>query len=170
MTGAARFDAAMPPDPFRLPATFVSAAGAVTLDRGMAMVTRRIAGLPVTLRVPFGSFSGVQVRLELAGERLVGHVELRHRDPALVLALGEELGVEDAALAWRAWAKALELPMLLVESDGTVRPLEESARRPFPRRMSGFLRTRRPRFLTRRKLGSNAAMPVLRGREIASYE
>lgn len=149
---------------------------AVYLDRCGVVVKRRLSGLPLTLSLPLQAYRGVAIRLtpdENGG--LVSSVELYHEDPALTLPLAVIRDVEAAAADWRSWSEELSLPLLLVEPDGSITTLTPLAcvpiGRPQPRRRSGILTKRRPRFLVRRKVGHVGPTDVLRGyREIISYE
>ena len=76
----------------------------------------------------------------------------------------------DVAADWRGWAELFNLPMLMVEADGTVQSLEETlgnikAAAPAPRRRSPN-RGRRPRFLARRKPGGLGIRMIVSGEEI----
>ena len=53
-------------------------------------------------------------------------LELLHNDPMLSVPLLVADDLDDVAADWRAWADAYRLPMLLIESDGVARTLEES--------------------------------------------
>ena len=145
-------------DPFRLPQVVTYAArdaqGDVTFSinhRGV-VVNRLLekAGLPVTL-------------------------ELMHSDQALSVPLLVAHDLDDVAADWRAWAEAYRLPMLLVESDGVARNLEESlgaVRKADPkaRRRRPTSMPRRPRFLARRKAGTLGLRLVIDGEEIIARE
>ena len=165
-------------DPFHLPARYATTSAgepqAVYLDSKMAVIRRRLSGLPLTVRLPLAVFEGVQVRLEFADEVPTGYVELRHPDPALTITLGTFSDLSEAAVDWKSWARALGVPMLLMESDGTARVIEPAPAAvegpAKPRRMRSTLRNRRPRFLVRRRTGRWGDQPVLKGREIISYE
>ena len=96
---------------------------------------------------------------------------LRHRDPQLCLPLLVDDGMEDIVADWRAWSHYLGLPMVLVDADGTVRPVNRLLGRlqisdAMPRRMPASVTSRRPRFLARRKMGRSFAMAADVGREI----
>lgn len=169
-------------DPFTLPVRFRASIGTVeasiVLDRDRAVVRRSTrAGRSVTLAVPISAYDGVAVRMVPFGHdgelRVV--VELRHRDPALTIPLVVADAPEDVAADWQAWGRALNLPLLLIEQDGTVSaPVERlgavSVARPRPRRRHSFFAGRRPRFLTRRKPGRGGAMERVAGREIITPE
>jgi hypothetical protein len=138
-------------DPFALPVRHAAPLGgpepAFILDRDRAVVRRtlRHAG-PVTLAVPVSAYAGVAVRIVPVGSEgaIRVHVELLHDDPGLTLPLVVADEPEDAAADWQAWGRALNLPLLVVEQDGTVRaPLTRRAHRrvtvaapppPLPRR------------------------------------
>lgn len=156
-------------DPHSLPVRYAGPYGtrepAFVLDRYKAIVAKPLRGnTPLTLAVPIDAFSGVAVRempqAESDGRRL--RVELLHPDPSLSLPLAVADEPEEIAADWQAWGEALNLPLLVIEEDGTV---SAPARRigalvvaePAERRKRWSLFRRRPRFLTRRKPG--AAMP-----------
>lgn len=149
---------------------------AVYLDRCGVIVKRRLSGLPLTLSLPLAAYRGVAIRLTPEdGGGLVASVELYHDDPALTLPLAVTRDVEAAAADWRQWSEELHRPMLLVEPDGAITTLTPPASvpigRPQPRRRTGLLTRRRPRFLVRRRPGHGGPMPVLTGwREIICYE
>jgi len=149
---------------------------AVMLEAHVAQVSRRLpSGIPMAMRLPMSAFEGVAVRVipetDGAGEGLVV-VELLHRDPQLSLPLSVAASVDDVVADWRAWARVLALPMLLVEVDGTWRTIEERlgsvvVKAVRPRRHRSVMNGRRPRFLIRRKVGVMPAEPVIvEGREI----
>jgi len=168
--------------PFALPARFtvgpsgnpraLPGSASVYLDESIAIVKRRLSGLPLTLSVPVSGFEGVAVRIEPMGEGLAATIELRHRDPSITLPLGTAEDMTSAAADWQAWARRLGLPMLVVEADGALRhvlpdgAMATAVAKPTRRKRSTAGR-RRPRFLARRKIGAAGPMPVLRGaREI----
>lgn len=164
-------------DPNGLPARYdVPAPGngpaSVYLDRRSVVVRRRLAGLPLTLTLPVSAYEGVAVRVEPEGPLgLVATVELLHQDPDLNVPLAVTRDMELAAGDWKAWSKTLKLPLILVEPDGALTRLplapDLAFDRPAPRRRTGLLAHRRPRFLLRRKCGAPGRLTVLEGwREI----
>ena len=175
-------------DPFALPVRYSAAlagpASATTpsvyIDRQQAIVKRRLGGIPTTLSTPVSAFRGVAVRMTGDAETGAIHtvVELMHRDPSMSLPLVvlEDLGDgEDVAADWQAWGRALGLPLLIVDGDGTVRtPLEQLG--PLvvgeakARRAPSSLKGRRPRFLKRRKTGFYKEVETLYAREIIARD
>ena len=169
-------------DPFTLPVRYAAGSdgGAqdFVLDHDRALLRRRLsAGPMVMLTVPVRAYAGVAVRIEAVGQggdlRVV--VELMHRDPALSLPLVVAKEPEDVAADWQAWGRALNLPLLVVSEDGTVKaPVERigalTVAESKPRRRYSFFADRRPRFLARRKPGRSGATERLIGREIIAPE
>lgn len=153
---------------------------AVVLDRSMAQVCRRLpSGIPMAMRLPMAIFEGVAVRMtadpeDPAGEGLVV-LELLHRDPNLSLPLSVARDLDDVVADWKAWARELSLPMLIVEVDGTWRAVETRlgavvVRPCRPRRRRSVLAGRRPRFLVRRKVGLTRDPVVIEKCEIFGRE
>lgn len=152
----------------------------VVLDRERVVMKRPLAGIDATVACPLSAFRGVAVRMSVdpVTDEIRTVVELMHRDPAMSIPLvsREDLGdAEDIAADWQAWGKALGLPLLVVEGDGTIREAlskvggvvvgEVKARRTV-----ASLTKRRPRFLKRRKTGFNTEGGVLAGREIIARD
>ncbi len=165
-------------DPFTLPVRCPGTTG-FTIDRDRVVVQRLgRGGRPATtIAVPVASYAGIAVRMSPVGTsgeiRVV--VELMHRDPSLTLPLIVADQPEDVAADWQAWGRALNLPLLVIEQDGTVKmPLERVGALivgyPKPRRRHSYFAARRPRFLTRRKSGRSGPMELLTGREIIAPE
>ncbi len=172
-------------DPFRLPQVVSYAQrdhfGDVTftIDRRGAVIRRvlSMSGLPATVVLPAHAFRGVAARaLEDGDGQVTVTLELLHKDPLLCVPLLVAHDLEDVAADWRAWADAYRLQMLLIESDGIARTLEESlgaAIKALPakdRRKGRVSTTRRPRFLARRRAGDLGLRLVIDGEEIISRE
>lgn len=164
-------------DPFALPVRYAAPIGvaepAFVLDRNRAILRLPMrAGGPLTQSIPVAEYEGVAVRILPNGDAgaLTVRIELLHRDPSLCLPLVIADEPEDAAADWQAWGRALNLPLLVVEQDGTVRaPLRRVGglvvSAPSPRRRRSFLVRRRSRFLRRRKVGRTPT-ETISGREI----
>lgn len=171
-------------DPFHLPQAVSYAAhddyGEVTFTiekRGVTM-RRKLArsGLPANFALPAKAFRGVAARaIEDEHGDVTVTLELHHADPMLSVPLLVADDLDDVAADWRAWAEAYGLPMLLIESDGIARTLEESLGQvktapPQERRKGRAVRARRPRFLARRRMGDLGLRLIVDGEEIIARE
>jgi hypothetical protein len=160
------------PDPGSLPVRFEqrlecrpgtpSLPAEIFLDRDKAVINRRVAGVPVKVVVPVQGFDGVMVRIvpgAAPGEILAALI-LKHPDNALSITLAETEQSDDLAVLWSRWAQAFNLPMLVCDLGGKVKPIEAyralPAARPAPRRQLRMLTGRRPRFLNKRTPGRPA--------------
>lgn len=145
------------------------------IDRRGAVISRVLerSGVPMSIALPPRAFKGVAARAmeDGAGEVTVT-LELHHEDGKLSVPLLVASDLFDVAADWRGWADLFGLPMLMVEADGTVTPLEETLGRirtcgPSPRRRAaGAVRSRRPRFLVRRKPAGLGLRMIISGEEI----
>lgn len=167
-------------DPHTLPArgfaTVGGAAGAAfTIERERAVVRRAPSGDPVS--VPVAEYRGVAVRMESTGDdgEVRAYVELLHADASLTLPLAATDDPYEIAGDWQAWARALNLPLLVVGQDGSIGTTLAGmggivAARPLPRRRHSFFAKRRPRFLARRKVGRIDSAIRIAGREIIARD
>ncbi len=143
----------------------------IFLDRDRAVIKRRVAGVPVTVVVPAQGFDGVMVRIvpgAVAGE-IVAALILKHPDNALSITLAETEHSDDLAVLWSRWAQVFNLPMLVCDLGGKVKPIEAfsavPAALPKPRRKLRLLTGRRPRFLNRRVPGRVSQAPSVHANE-----
>jgi hypothetical protein len=159
-------------DPLALPLRFTVCDKAaderirsVELTRERVVVRRAVAGIKMAVNLPVSAFLGVVLRMEPPTQESPGAIALvlEHRDPALSLPLYRAEDATDIAAEWQAWGRALNVPLLVAEADGSLRD-------PFPRlgalrvdaphqrrRRRGALKARRPAFLLRRRMGNPAA-------------
>lgn len=134
----------------------------VAVDQQRVSIARRYQGIDMRVAVPVATYTGVVLR--------GGEVCLAHRDPDLTVTLCEASDDEaEVESAWRTWAQYLELPALVEASAeaeaGSAGVLS------YARRNRGVSALRRPRFLTRRKVGSAEGLEIVhREDEIISYE
>jgi hypothetical protein len=164
-------------DPFALPVRHADGGGAFILHRDRALVRRTRRGVAATLDVPVSAYRGVAVRMIPVGDegglRVV--IELLHRDPSLSLPLVVADEPDEAAVDWIAWGKTLNLPLLVVDEDGTAKPPVDRiggvvASKPGARRNRSVFLGRRSRFARRRKAGSGTGQERLDGREIIARD
>jgi len=168
-------------DPLALPVRFTANDAAadervrhVELHPERVILRRAVHGMRIALNMPVQAFLGVSIRLTPADDAPAGvAVFLEHRDPALSIELYAAENADDVVAEWQLWARVLGVPALVTGSDGKFSE-------PFPRlggvlckapaqrrRRRSPLARRRPRFLTRRRLGVSWVAPVVhREREI----
>lgn len=165
-------------DPFALPLCFSTADARadggtrlVELHQQRVIVRRAVQGMTMAVNLPLHAFLGVAMHLappDLADGATVSII-LEHRDPCLSLPLYVASDGIDIIAEWHSWARVLGLPLLVGERDGALReafpqlgPLRVATPRA-RRRRYGAIKTRRPRFLMRRRAGRAGDMPVYRG-------
>jgi hypothetical protein len=148
-------------DPLSLPVSFdaqdVRADNGVRrieLHREHVVLRRAVHGMRMAINLRVSDFSGIALRGIDDAQMLV----LLHRDPSLNIPLCVSSDHDEIAAAWQSWSDIFALPQLAEET------CEPAARR----RRHNAIRTRRPRFLMRRRSGGPLdAANVYRGeREI----
>lgn len=134
-------------DPLSLPLSFhaqdTRADGGVRrieLHRERVVLHRAISGMRMAVNVRVSDFLGVALRGIDDAQMLV----LVHRDPSLNIPLGTSSDREELAAAWQMWCDIFHLPLL-----PEAKPREPAMRR----RRHNVIRTRRPKFLVRRRAG-----------------
>jgi uncharacterized protein DUF6101 len=134
-------------DPLSLPVRFdahdTRADGGVRqieLHRERVILRRAVAGMRMAVNIRVSDFLGVALRGIDDAQILV----LVHRDPSLTIPLCVSSDREEIAAAWQMWSEIFMLPQL---SEDKV--CEPAARR----RRHSTIRTRRPKFLVRRRSG-----------------
>lgn len=163
-------------DPADLPVRFAVADRACTdgnrsvvLDAERVVLARRLGPIAMKIALPVSSYRGIAMRIEMHAEEGGADrvtVILAHRDRALDIVLFEAQDDRDVIAEWRLWASTLGLPLLIEGLDGHLVAAESrlgsvTAGRPSPRRRYAFLAGRRPRFLTRRRMGAAPQVPVV---------
>src|SRR5262249_47662740 len=134
----------------------------------------------MALNLPVSAYLGVAIRMEPPSEETTGAVTivLEHPDRELSLTLYRATDTIDILAEWQSWGRSLRLPLLVAESDGSLRaafPHVGAVRVRAPitrRRRRSTLKERRPSFLMRRKAGrSLVGATVHRGeREIIARD
>ncbi len=163
-------------DPFTLPVRFEAADEAadgrrrvVDLHRERVVVRRSVQGIRMALNMPVKAYRGVAIRLQgEAGQPPHSiAVVLEHSDPALSLPLFASPDREEIVAEWQSWSRVLGLPLLVAETDGSLRPpfamlgavrIEKPTWR---RRRRSAVARRRPSRLMRRRPGKLPALPVV---------
>jgi hypothetical protein len=134
-------------DPLSLPVRFdaddARADGGVRqieLHRERVVLRRALHGMQMSVNVRVSDFLGVALR----GIDDVQMLVLVHRDPSLTIPLGASSDRDEIIAAWQMWSDIFALPQLP----------EDKAREPAPRRRRhNAIRSRRPKFLVRRRGG-----------------
>src|ERR1700733_2553844 len=158
-------------DPFSLPVRFEAADAAadeqrriVELHRERVVLRRSVRGMRMAVNMPVTAFRGVAIRLQGADKANSSNslpteiaVVLEHDDPALSLPLFASPQCDDIVAEWQSWGRVLGLPLLVAESDG-------SLREPFAR--LGAVRIEAPTWRRRRRtaLGRRRSARRLRRR------
>lgn len=145
----------------------------VRLTRGYIRISRRLAGISMTIVVPVTTYRGVALAVETTRAGGAAYrLSLTHGDPDLDVVLAETSDADAAAADWKFWASVLALPRLY-KATGGMEPVDRARRTgPFKRPRNASVAKRRPRFLTRRKTGvPSRKNTVFSGeREIICYE
>jgi len=134
-------------DPLSLPVSFhahdARADGfvrQVELHRERVVLHRAVRGMQMSVKLRVSDFLGIALRSVKDGEMLL----LAHRDPSLNIPLCLTTDIDELACAWQLWSEVFALPML-----------QDCAREPAQRRRRrNVIRTRRPKFLLRRRTGA----------------
>ena len=134
-------------DPLSLPVSFdahdTRADGGVRsieLHRERVVVRRALHGMRMAVNVRMRDFLGVALRGIDNAQMLV----LVHRDPSLTIPLCVSSDPEEIASAWQMWSDIFALPLL---------PEDKAREHAARRRRHNVIRTRRPKFLVRRRRG-----------------
>ncbi|MBV8925195.1 MAG: hypothetical protein JOZ74_07470 [Bradyrhizobium sp.] len=134
-------------DPLSLPVSFnahdMRADGGIRqieLHRERVVLRRAVRGMRMAVNVRVSDFLGVALRGIGDSQMLV----LLHRDPSLTIPLCVSEDHDEIADAWLSWSELFALPQLQDES-------RETAPR---RRRRNAIRSRRPKFLLRRRIGA----------------
>jgi hypothetical protein len=158
-------------DPFTLPVRFAAEDAAadeairhIELHRERVVLRRAVRGMRIAVNLPLTTYLGLTVRRAVADNHSSGEVAivLKHRDPALSVALFVASGHDDVVGLSKTWARVLGVPLLATETQPrAVGRLAPSFAVAIPRRRRGTLRQRRPSILLRRKPGRMSKEPMI---------
>ena len=148
-------------DPQSLPVSFDARDGRadggvrhIEIHRERVLVQRAVAGIRMAIHLRVNEFLGIARRATDEGQALV----IAHRDPSLSVPLMVTTDPNEIERAWQMWSELLALPQIEDETD--------MARPPAPRRRRhNVIRTRRPKFLVRRKAGHSATEALVHREE-----
>lgn len=145
----------------------------IRVSRDGVVISRRFAGVAMTIGVPVAAYRGVALDVGAGAEGAPFYrLFLSHRDADLDVILAESADVGAIAAEWISWAQWLALPRLAAQ-DGDAGALDGlTARAPLARRRGAEVAKRHPRFLCRRKTGVASRMEAVYAgeREIICYE
>src|ERR1700749_1812118 len=112
----------------------------IEIHRERVVLRRAVRGMRMAVNVRVSDVLGVAMRDIKESKMLV----LLHRDPSLTIPLCVSEDQDEIADAWLMWSELFSLPQL-----------EDEAREPTARRRRrNAIRTRRPKFLMRRRIGA----------------
>ena len=141
----------------------------VELRRERAVLRPAARAIKLAPNLPVAAYLGVAIRMEPPAGTAAGVVALvlEHPDPTLSLTLYRAVDGTDIVAEWRAWGRALSVPLLVADADGRLRePFDRiggvrvgppAARR----RRHSALRRRRPTLPLRRGVGTPSATPLV---------
>jgi hypothetical protein len=94
----------------------------VDLHRERVVLRRALAGMRMAVNLPVAAYRGVAIRLDSTRQTppFVA-VTLEHADAALSLPLFASTDTDDIVAEWQIWGRVLGLPLLIGETDGTIR-------------------------------------------------
>ena len=154
-------------------------AARVDLHRERVVLRRALCGMRMAVNLPVAAYRRVAIRLDAATETppFVA-VTLEHADASLSLPLFASTDTDDIVAEWQIWGRILGLPLLISDTDGTMREafarmgrLRIEAPTWRRRRRSTIARRRPSRSLHRRVGRADRVFLVHRGeREITAWE
>ncbi len=173
-------------DPSRLPVRYClpvdsgsdharKARDLVEIRRDSIVVKHEVSGVPAVCRdLALEDFNGVAIRVEALDEQFESFavsVNLHHSDPKLCFPLHMSRQMDDVGVRWQNWARALNLPLLLPNPDGSWRePVERigklSVNSPHQRPIRLGMASRRSVISSIREIGDQSLVRAVAGREI----
>ncbi len=132
----------------------------VEVARESVLIRRAVAGVSMSIRIASSAYRGVTLRITgLADGRFHYETVLLHHDPDLSVPLAAGEDPAEVENQWREWVRFLRLPALVGRTEAAdvevnIDGVDIARRGPGPRRWGRTATSRRPRFLTRRKVGA----------------
>lgn len=118
------------------------------------------SGVAVKIKVPVEEYFGVSVCTRISDEGVLSsQIELVHADEELNYKVYEEVGNANVVAEWQNWGRKLRLPLFIRTGDGELMPFSQKVDgvvvgAETTRRRLAPDANRRPRFLNRRKPGT----------------
>ncbi|CCD98799.1 DUF6101 family protein [Bradyrhizobium sp. STM 3809] len=112
----------------------------IELHRERVVLRRAVSGMRMALNLRVSDFLGIALR-EIDDTQMM--LILAHRDPSLSIPICVSDDQDEIVTAWAMWSETFALPQLQ-------EPKRDAAPR---RRRRNAIRSRRPRFLMRRRVG-----------------
>ena len=114
-------------DPFSLPARFTTAdaaadegLGVVDLHRERVILRRALSAMRMAVNLPVAAYRGVAIRLDATSET-PPFVAVTLEHASLSLRLFASTDTDDIVAEWQIWGRVLGLPLLIGDTDGTMR-------------------------------------------------
>jgi hypothetical protein len=136
----------------------------VCVSDGRVTIDRKVDGMAMRLGLPCSAYRGVVLTLAGAPDAPRFIICLDHADPELSVILAETMEDDDIVALWREFADQTGLPRVLEREPGVLEPMDVRIGQvlvgpaPVMRRRGAVALRRRPRFLTRRRMGERRLM------------
>ncbi|MDB5641964.1 MAG: hypothetical protein JWN07_1281 [Hyphomicrobiales bacterium] len=146
----------------------------VSVAGGRVLIDRQVEGIAMRLGLPCSAYRGVVLTLAGAPEAPRFIISLEHADPELSVTLAETPDDDDIVALWRHYAAQMGLPRFLQREPGMLEAAEQKIGQvavgpaPVMRRRGAVALRRRPRFLTRRRMGERRLMKIVSCEQVLS--
>ena len=136
----------------------------VCVAEGRVMIDRKVEGVAMRLGLPCSAYRGVVLALAGAPDNPRFIIRLDHADPELSVVLAETADGDDIVALWCQLADQTGVPRLLEREAGVLEAMEARIGQVtvgpvlVKRRRGAVALRRRPRFLTRRRMGERRLM------------
>jgi hypothetical protein len=136
----------------------------VYLGEGRVVIDRQVEGVSMRVGLPCSAYRGVVLQLSGAPDHPRFIIRLDHADAELSVIVAETGDDAEIVAVWRSYAAQTGLPRFLEREPGILEPVETRlgevaiGSAPIVRRRGAVALRRRPRFLTRRRMGERRLM------------
>jgi hypothetical protein len=147
----------------------------VCVRDGKVIIDRQVDGVAMRLELACSAYRGIVLALTGTADAPTFVLRLDHADPELSVTLQETADDSEIVADWRAYAATMGLPRFLEREPGVVEAAETLlgaiaiGPAPLMRRRGAVALRRRPRFLTRRRMGERRLMKTVAcGQELSA--